>query len=308
MTVLYFFKKILAVMITLIMFIGVKPNGKEAHTVLDEDTCKLCITVLSDVHVEGNNLARYNSYCTMLKDAANNSFGSDVALFLGDNTMNGQCIETLLFYGAQTVAKPADMVITCCGNHDVGNGEGNYDKLWEQYKGMNNAVFDAGIGDDHWYYRVVDGYYFIVLNPEDLCVYEMPISDAQYKFLDDTLALATKDGKPAFVLCHYPTSDVDEDWGDRVEEILKKYNNVFWIAGHTHMPIIEGWTFDNEYGYNEVNLPRCTSLAGDDNEIYEDTGYGVQLEVYEDEVVGRVRNYYWGEWDDEYEFHFDLVK
>lgn len=308
MSFVYVIKKVLAVMITLIMFIGVKPNGKEAHTVLNEDTCKLCISVLSDVHIETNNLARYNSYATMLKDCANNSFGNDVALFLGDNTMNGQLLENLLFYGAQEVTHVSDNIITCCGNHDVGNGEGNYDSLISQFIGMNNEFFDAGIGDTPWYYRVIDGYYFIVLCPEDLCVYEMPISDAQYKFLDETLAMATAEGKPAFVVCHYPVSEVGDDWGERVEEILGKYKNVFWISGHTHMPVIKGWTFDNSWGYNEVNLPRCTELSGDDDKIYEGTGYGVQLEVYEDEVVGRVRNYYTGEWEDYYEFHFELEK
>ena len=286
-------------MITLIMFIGVKPNSAEPHTVLDEENCRLCITVLSDCHIEGNNLSRYNAFGTILKDAANNSFDNNVTLFLGDNTMNGQNIESLLFYGAVDRVRPSDRIITVIGNHDVGNGEGDYSKLLSRYQGYNSAFFGTTFNDDNpWRCEVVDGYYFIILAPQDLCVYEMPITDAQYEFLDEMLELATAEGKPAFVLCHYPIDDVDEDWGERAEEIVAKYDNVFWLGGHTHMPIIEGWTFSDAWGVNEVNLPRCTELAGSgDNEIYSGTGYGVQLEVYDNEVIGRARNYYTGEWE-----------
>lgn len=314
MAIIGFFRKLTALFITFFMFLGVCSNGAPAHTVLDEEDCRLCVAVISDSHIEGNNLPRYNVFGTILKDAKNNSFGNDAAVFLGDNTMNGQDIESLLFYGAVKKMNVADQLITVCGNHDVGNGEGDYDKLRDRFLSYNNGVLGMDI-EKPYYYKIVNGYYFIVLAPETLCVYELPVSDEQYKFLDETLALATADGKPAFVCAHHPWDEAElydpatgeSDWmDDTMYDILTKYDNVFYLSGHTHMPCFEGWTFNEYEGINEVNLPRCTELVNGDRETYNGTGYTVQLEVYDNEVVGRVRNSYTGEWDDELEYHFTL--
>lgn len=307
MVIIWFLRKIFALTLALVMFIGVKPNGAEPYTVLDEENCLLNVTILSDVHIEGNNLARYNVYGTILKDVKNCSYGSDAVLYLGDNTMNGQDIESLLFYGATAKEKLSDNVFLCCGNHDVGNGEGDYNKLFDRFAGYNRTFFGNDI-EKPYYYRIVNGYYFIVLGPEDLCVSEFPISDEQLDFLDETLKLATADGKPAFVCAHHPYDYIEDEAYDRIYDILTSYDNVFYLSGHTHMFPFNGWTFGSWYGINEINLPRCTELAGEgDNETFWGTGYGVQMEVYEDEVVGRVRNYYTGEWDEELVYHFDLV-
>lgn len=317
MKIIGFFRKFTALFITLFMLIGVSSNGAPAHTVLNEDECRLCISVISDSHIEGNNLPRYNVFGRILKDAKNTSFGNDAAVFLGDNTMNGQNIESLLFYGAVEQAKIADNHIVVCGNHDVGNGEGDYDKLRDRFLGFNNGVLGMDI-EKPYYYKVINGYYFITLAPECLTVYELPISMEQLEFLDETLSLAAAEGKPAFVCAHHPWDDAvlydpeteEYDYDDNtLHDILTKYDNVFYLSGHTHMPCFEGWTFNEYEGVKEVNLPRCTELAGaDDHEIFGGTGYTVQLEVYDNEVVGRVRNSYTGQWDDELEYHFSLVK
>ena len=317
MAIIGFLRKCTAIFITLFMLLGVTSNGAPAHTVKDEDNCKLCIQVMSDSHIEGNNLPRYNVFGRILRDAKNNKFGNDVAVFLGDNTMNGQDIESLLFYGAVKMANISDNIIIACGNHDVGNGEGNYEKLKNRFLSYNNGVLGLDI-EKPYYYKVVNGYYFITLAPEDLCVSELPMSKEQLDFLDETLAKATAEGKPAFVCAHHPwdyAALINPETGeaeyceDLMYEILTKYDNVFYLYGHTHMPFIEGWTFDEDYGIREINLPRCTELAGsDDHEIYEDTGCTIQLEVYENEVIGRARNSYTGEWIDELEYHFELVK
>lgn len=316
MTVLGFLRKIAALVITMFMLIGVSSNGAPAHTVLNEEECRLCVSVISDVHIEGNNLPRYNVFGRILKDAKNNSFGNDAAVFLGDNTMNGQNIESLLFYGAVNNAKISDNTLIVCGNHDVGNGDGDYEQLKDRFLSYNNGVLGLGI-DKPYYYKVVNGYYFIVLAPECLTVSEMPLSGEQLKFLDDTLTLAAAEGKPAFVCAHHPwdyfclydpeTGEADYD-DQSLYNILKKYDDVFFLSGHTHMPCFEGWTFNEYEGIKEVNLPRCTELAGGDREIFGGTGYTVQLEVYDNEVVGRVRNSYTGEWDDELEYHFEIGK
>ena len=305
MSVIYSLKRVFALIIAALMFIGVGSNHADSHTVLDADECRLCVTVLSDVHIEGNNIPRYNVFGRILRDVKNNEFGNDAVVFLGDNTMNGQNIESMLFYGAVRKTKIADNVFTVCGNHDVGNGNGDYNELRERYLNYNNAFLKKEL-DKPYYYEIVNGYYFIMLAPEDLCVSEFPISDDQLKFLDETLSVATADGKPAFVCAHHPYYYVDDDV---IEDILVKYENVFYVSGHTHFPCCEGWTFNQDDGINEINLPRCTELDYEtDREICEDTGYGVQLEIYENEVIGRVRNFYTGEWDDSLVYHYEITK
>lgn len=299
-------RRIISVLIALIMSFFVVGAPEEPHTVLDEKNCLLNVCVISDVHVEGNNTSRYKVFRRILKDAGNNSFGNDAAVFLGDNTMNGQGIESILFYGAVKSSHISDEYVVCCGNHDVGNGNGNYNKLLNRFLSYSSIL--TGVKTDKpFYYKVINGYYFIVLGPEDLCVYEMPISEEQYKFLEDTMALAAASGKPIFVLAHHPIYDIDDDEGERISGIIGRYNNVFYVYGHTHMPFIDGWSFGTEDGINTMNFPRCTELAGEkDNEIYAGTGDAGQIEVYEDEVVVRARNFYSGEWHDDMEYHFDL--
>lgn len=322
MTFIYTLKKVFALMLALIMFIGVGSNGAVSYTVTDEENCRLCIGVISDSHIEGNNLARYNVFGRILKDAKKNSFGNNVEVFLGDNTMNGQDIESFLFYGAVGLVNPADKYVTVIGNHDIGNKEpdqedakeGEYDKLFKRFVGWNTSMLGTDIGDKPYYFTVVNGYYFIVLGPEDLCVYDSPMSDAQYEFLDETLALATAGGKPAFVCCHHPewdTEDISNDeWGsERLRGILESYDNVFYISGHTHFPVCEGWTFDEENGVHYINLPRCTELGGEKDNIPDPdyTGHTVLMEVYDGEVVCRVRNSYTGEWVPELDRTYPLV-
>ena len=297
------FRKIIAVLVSLVLFIFTGSNGAPKHTVLNEDECILSAAVISDVHIEGNNFPRYKTFARILKDAKNTERKNDVAVFLGDNTMNGQGIESLLFYGTLAITDIADEYVTVVGNHDVGNGEGSYDRLFDRFSKFNKTTLGMKL-EKPYYYKVINGCYFITIGPEDLCVYEMPVSDEQMDFLDETLALAQKDGAPAFVCAHHPYWEVESD---RIFDILTKYENVFYISGHTHWFVEEGWTFTTEDGINEINLPRCTELGENDREVFDGTGYAVQLEVYKDEVVGRVRNFYTGEWEESLEYHFPLV-
>ena len=299
-------RRALALIVSSVMMLFAGGGNTESYTVLDEENCRLCITVFSDTHIESNNSNRYKIYKRMLDNAAANSYGSDLMIFLGDNTMNGQDIESLIFYGTAAQTKVSDNVITVCGNHDVGNGEGDYDKLFSRFTDYNRALLGVEI-DKPYYYKVINGYYFIVLGPEDLCVYECPVSEEQYEFLEDTMALASESGKPIFVCCHWPYDDIDEDWGERAYSIMSQYDDVFFISGHTHMPFIEGWSMGTWYGINEINMPRCTELAGkNDDEIYEDSGDAAIIEVYDNEVVARGRNFYTGEWLEEMEYHYAI--
>ena len=76
-----------------------------------------------------------------------------------------------------------------------------------------------------------------------------------------------------------------------------KENDIFCFVGHTHMPMYLFWSFHTSDGFPETYLPRLTDLGGEsDNDPFEDTGIGLEVEVYENEVVLRARDFYRGEW------------
>ena len=68
------------------------------------------------------------------------------------------------------------------------------------------------------------------------------------------------------------------------------------------MPLYLFWSFHDSDGFPEIYLPRLTELAGaDDHEVFGNTGVGIEVEVYENEVLVRGRDFYRGQWrvDDE---------
>ncbi len=71
--------------------------------------------------------------------------------------------------------------------------------------------------------------------------------------------------------------------------------------------------FENGYGIKEdgkityINVPSFGSENTDGDADVQDTGMGLQVEVYENELVVRVRNFVKHEWTD-YEYHFGIEK
>ncbi|MBQ6162935.1 MAG: metallophosphoesterase [Clostridia bacterium] len=292
----------LALMLTLVMFIGVGICSHEPYGVKDPENCKLNFTVLSDAHIEGNNIPRYNAYARSLQDVKKNISGNDAVVFLGDSTMNGQIIENLLFHCAASMYLQGETVLPVMGNHDIGNGNGDYETLQNRWYDYTEAFFGRKL--EHPYYsEVIDGYYFIVLGMESQEVHEIYMSDEQFTWLEGELAKAAESGKPVFVFSHYPSDyvvDADGNDTDRLTELFAEYNrehDLFSFVGHTHMPMHLFWSFHTEDGFPETYLPRLTELAGEnDNEYYDETGTGAEIEVYENQVVIRVRDFFRGEW------------
>ena len=284
----------------LLLFVGTAPGDN--YEVRNPENCAVHFTVLSDVHIESNNFARYKVFGRALKDVKKNQSGNDAVVFLGDSTMNGQFFENILFHGAVRSVLKNENILPVVGNHDIGNGKGNYEKLEKRWYTFTEAFF--GKKTEHpYYYEVIDGCYFIVLGMEAQKVYEMMMSEEQFTWLEGVLEQAAQSGKPAFVFSHYPTNDVIDESGeptDRLTNMLAEYNkdnDIFCFVGHTHMPMYLYWSFHTSDGFPETYLPRLTDLGGEsDNEIVDNTGVGLEVEVYENEVVLRARDFYRGEW------------
>lgn len=156
------------------------------------------------------------------------------------------------------------------------------------------------------------------------------MSDAQLAWLAAEMEKASLDGKPIFVICHWPINQshgLPETWGeedmepddggigdqsDAVEAILKKYNNVFMISGHVHNGLVNEAQKDT-YGYvsvesdgsfHSINLPSYMymTIRG---RIANGTGYN--FEVYEDRVELRARSYSAGVWYTDYNHTIPLA-
>ncbi len=302
-----FFLRAFALIVSVVMVLAAGFATGESYDVRDPEKCKLNFSILSDSHIEANNFARYKVYTHCLQDVRKNKSGNDAVIFLGDNTMNGQVLENTLFHGAAKMLLPGQTILPVVGNHDIGNGHGDYAKLQNRWYDYTRAFFGKDLAHPY-YYEVIDGCYFIVLGMEEQLVYEMTVTEAQFAWLEDTLAKAADSGKPVFVFAHYPADDVQDENGkstDRLVDLLAEYNkthDLFYFCGHTHMPLYLFWSFHTSNGFPEIYLPRLTELGGaDDHEVFGNTGVGIEVELYENEVLVRGRDFYRGQWrvDDE---------
>ena len=225
------------------------------------------------------------------------------------------------------------------GNHDIRLRE------YEQCKGrflgfMNSFNEEANHKDTLSYTYEVNGYTFIVMASDESEFEEAYISDAQLQWLNLTLKEKTAEGKPVFVICHYPLAEghgLPNTWGssdsqptekpgdyvrkvdydytgsigaasNEVYDIITSYKNVFFITGHLHTGF--GYytyqTIDAENNVQGINVPS----AGIDNKdgVYNNPGTGVYVEVTDSEVIFYARDFANGKYLTEKEFEEAVVK
>lgn len=281
-----------------------------------QEGSQLNFSVLADVHMEGNNPDTRRAFIRILQDIKNNVNGNDALVLTGDNTMNGQNIEYTFLCGLINRFSPADRLLLTVGNHDVGNytaSDAQSDAQLAEWQADFNKLTDRFIDyscsfaeeiDKPYYYTVINGCYFIFLATEALSCNDYEISEAQIEWLDSALARATENNRPAFVFSHHPyyyTATYETEYA--LENVLTSYPNVICFSGHTHRGVGTGMfgRINGEYKTTLINLPRCTEGGGN-----EDTGFGAEAEVYGDNVLIRIRNYYSSEWSD-YSLRIELV-
>lgn len=308
MTLSYPMRKVISVIVTFVMLtVFCVSLPIEQHDVKNAEEVKTVFSVLSDVHVEGVDKEftfqeTYKVFARILRDAKKVEGGSDAVVFLGDNTMNGQHIENTLFFGLVNALRPAKEVLVAAGNHDLSNDTGTYAEFSERFLGYNNVFFSKDLTVPY-FCKVINGSYFVLLSTEETTVDTMYLSDTQIEWLRGVLDEAAEKNAPIFVMAHHPADLLEGRDATELTDILNDYNNLLYFCGHTHKEFDADsiYTLD---GVNCINLPRSTEWK---TEGY-NTGIGAQVEVYEDEVVVRIRDYYDSEWLDEYEGHYPIVK
>lgn len=311
MSVLY---KILAVVLAVFVF---SPSGEVAsYAPLSREEMQFSFTVLSDGHMEGNSSEKHTLYGEGFRDMASAEVQSRALVMLGDNTMNGQVFENAILYGLLRKYNTVDTVLMAVGNHDICPGkhnQGDYDTLRERFIRFNNTFLDNQI-DELYYARIIEGCYFIVLASDCDAGVAQYISPEQFEWLEGVLKEADKSGKPVFLFSHWPLNHVfSKVWqeghvgeqSDELHALLQKYDNrIFFFTGHLHMGVYEdGYGIAEEGKVTYINVPSFGSENTDGDADVQNTGMGLQTEVYADEVVVRVRDFAAHEWT-KYEYRF----
>lgn len=315
------FMKAIAILLSLFIFSPIGMPSAPSIEKTDAESCLLSATVLSDLHMEGNNSDRHKRAGNVLNAAR--KADNDALLLLGDNTMNGQIVETLLAYGLVSRFFKDEAVLSAPGNHDIDTSEntsGSFEALSERFVTMRNAFF-GNDGDKVYYSREIKGYKFIVLGGEGRTGEDgkQILSDAQLDWLEAELKDAAESKKTCFVLNHYLVYGRNGDrsyagfniavQNDRLTEILESSGvRTFYFCGHSHYGVSDS-SVQTTSNVTYVNLP-ATGNPGNyypANEACGLDGIGMQMEVYEGSVVLRFRNYITNEWLEGYDSYvFEL--
>lgn len=297
----------------------------------DQENVKLTFATVSDTHFTESPLRVFMMQLG-LNDMQEADYTLDALVHAGDITDHGYAEQWDKVAEAFSAYNPAKNIILAEGNHDTwsedAEGNDSFEIAKQNFIEYNKKISGREI-DNVYYSTEINGYTFIVLGSEDDGT-DAYVSDAQLAWLETEMAEKYEDGKPIFIVFHQPlnlTHGLPETWGDddydeltggigeqsdKVEEILQKYKNVFYISGHIHNGIGDKYTSE-KLGYKSVethgnitsvNLPSYMYM-GLRGQIM--SGLGFVFEVYEDEVVIRARSYSSNVWYTTYDYTIPLA-
>lgn len=284
-------RKIIAAFLTFFVF----SSAHVPATYTVDDTAEMTAIIVSDTHMESNNSDRFKKLNKTFSALGSSETKPDALVFCGDNTMNGQRIEWLLFYGFLQRAGllKSTNVIVAQGNHDFGNcsDSATYDTLSKRAIKEYNSFTERKI-DKVYYSTEVNGYKIIALasdkNMEDTISY---ISDEQVEFLRAELDAA--DGKPVIVANHNPLKNTNRPQSnfypnntinsEKIREVMESYSGrVFFFSGHTHFAVNKN-TVVSEKNVTYINMPQLDEGAySPANDECDEAGIGCRLSVYSD--------------------------
>lgn len=261
---------------------------------------KLSFACIADTHLIDKESATVNleNFFTDVLSAPNKF---DAALLAGDISEYGKKAEYKRFFDVFDKYKNMLKIFVTMGNHDVRFQYGRNQKI---IMDKVNEYLNINTNGKSYYSYDINGYTFIVIGTEKRVLEKAHITKDQIDFLDKELSRATKDGKPAFVMCHqafaythglpevWKTGDMGEQ-NDDVRKVMENYKNVFFINGHLH-----GGIFDKTFEVlNESNNVHSISIPGyrkENNFGITDCGVGYYCEVYDNKVIFTARRFVTG--------------
>ncbi len=296
---------------------GLAPATDDPIKSLDPQNVKLTAVLWGDTQVSDYMPERQKNVLAACGDVNNSAEEIDALIIAGDIAENGKAAEYMLVRDDLKTISTVKNILPATGNHDIRL------RLFSQTV-KRFAEFAAAVNPelqlDRLYYSYeVNGYKFIVLGSARTVFEEAYIDDDELCWLDAELASAVSDGKPAFVIVHQPlklTHDLPNAWNspfdfagsigeqsDAVTEILNKYDNVFLLTGHLHSGLGDN-NFEQIGNFVSVNVPSVGIVSKDGG--YEAAGTGYMIEVYENRVVFRARNFAAGTYLPEFDREFPV--
>ena len=301
----------------------VSPATTDPIKAIDEDNVKMTFAAWGDPQISNYLLEREQYVRGGAEDLANAVTPIDALVLAGDITENGLYAEYQFVYDriANTGVKN---FIASSGNHDIRLRF--YSDALEHFTTFTNALNENAGSDlrvDSMHYRYsVNGYEFVVLGSDKMVFEESYFSDEQLEWFDATLKETSATGKPTFVVFHQVlkgTNNVENAWNSSVEgagsvgdqsdalqEIMNRYDNIILITGHLHQGFGVG-TYELVGKIHSVNLPSVTIDNKDGDDAGNIPGIGYMVEVYDDEVLFRARNFAKGEYMPDYDIKIDIV-
>ncbi|MBQ4266589.1 MAG: metallophosphoesterase [Clostridia bacterium] len=297
---------------------------------LDKENCKLNFAVISDIHAKTGIEGLPNDLVLNLfmKDFENADERYDSIFFVGDNTDHGYEEQWVHLYNQMKGHDLADNMYFAVGNHDTWTRDESEKTSSKGMFMIYNTKITGKLTLNQYYSVKVNGYPFIVLAGEGDGT-DMYISNKQIKWLKSEMKKAAKLDKPIFVICHWPinmTHGLPVSWGDddyddmtggigeqsaKVNKILQKYKNVVYISGHIHNGLSNADT-KAKLGYESLekvgniyslNIPAINGF-NENGDWFPGSSYAI--EVYDDEIVLRARNFMTGLWRPEYNYIIPL--
>ncbi len=283
----------------------------------ESETALATVIALADTQVCNYNPTREPFLIETSRDIKNSSVPVDALLIAGDVAENGCQSEYDRVYDDLKDCG-ASQYIFCTGNHDIRLRE--FEQSQERFFALLNKLNNGEHNQNSTYYSTdVNGFKFIVIGSDKTKFEDAYISEKQLEFLNNELKEATKDNKPAFVLCHYPlknTHGLPDTWSnslwesgsignqnDKVAAVLNRYDNVFFITGHLHTGFGQ-YTYQNLGNAHGINLPSLGIKNKDGN--CNDRGIGYVIQIFNNKVIFRARNFAKGEYLADYDMTFDF--
>lgn len=269
--------------------------------------------VITDIHLQGDENHVYNKNLEdALKDTIALNPDSDGLMAIGDNTENGteaQYKELARIFNLYKNQLPETYFVQ--GNHDVRWGDWTqFSELFKKYTNMKSSYYNVWIKD----------YQFIFLGTEKGLKDYSYLSETQLKWLDEKLS--ESQGKPTFIFHHQPLKNTVSGANDgylssnhwygvrqdkELKMILSKYPQSILFSGHTHWELGAKDTMYNAKYATMFNTGAISYLWTDSN-TSKSGSQGLFVEVYNDKVLVKGRDFKNNTWIANAQYEVDLSK
>lgn len=260
--------------------------------------------VLTDLHIQSVFPSHISHLKMAIRDISSLESKSKGIFTTGDNINRTTAAEyeLLLSILNEVSNENTPEINFAFGNHDY----------------MYNTTYEVAVDlfkkytkmPDVYYSKMIEGNKFIVL-ASDSKIMEGAMSQTQMDWLENELK-ETDPSQSTFIFIHQPLKDtvsgslktkMNQNWygfrqqDQQLKAIINKYPNVIMFSGHTH------WTLDSVspalFGnYQNASFVNCASVGylWNDDDKQETGSEGIYVDVYEDYVFIKGREFLDGKW------------